>query len=60
MQGETSFVLACLVLLDIKGKRFDEKLQVGKESEPCATVAEGRNGTEKRLHWDCAAIDLRF
>ena len=53
-------MLACLVLLDIKGKRFDEKLQVGKESEPCATVAQSRNRTEKRLHWDCAAIDLRF
>lgn len=53
-------MLACLVLLDIKGKRFDEKPQAGKEYEPCATVAQSRNRTEKRLHWDCAAIDLRF
>lgn len=45
---------------DIKGKTFNEKPQAGKESKPCATVAQGRNGTEKRLHWDCAAIDLRF
>lgn len=45
---------------DIKGKTFNEKLQVGKGSEPCATVAQSRNGTEKRLHWDYAAIDLRF
>jgi len=45
---------------DIKGKTFNEKLQVGKGSEPCATVAQSRNRTEKRLHWDCAAIDLRF
>jgi hypothetical protein len=36
---------------------FDEKPQAGKESKPCATVAQGRNGTEKRLHWDYAAID---
>lgn len=53
-------MLACLVPLDIKGKRFDEKPQAGKESEACTTVAQGGNGTEKRLHWDCAAIDLRF
>ena len=39
---------------------FDEKPQAGKESKPCATVAQGRNGTEKRLHWDYAAIELRF
>ncbi len=44
----------------MKRKRFDEKPQAGKEYEPCATVAEGGIGTEKRLHWDCAAIDLRF
>ena len=44
----------------MKRKRFDGKPQAGKEYEPCATVAQSRNRTEKRLDWDCAAIDLRF